>query len=103
QASNHSSKNENCEISGTSTRGFWRRGTLSRSLFGLADHGRDGLQSVLFVEIDQFNALSVSASLANVFDCRAHHLSAHGDEQNLLFLLNGERADDSPGPLIGLH
>src|SRR5665213_2414314 len=69
----------------------------------LADDRRDGLKLVAGIEVDEFHAHGVAASLADVPYIRPHHLATDGDEHDFVGVAHGERADHAAGFVAGLH
>src|SRR5437660_7615321 len=67
------------------------------------DDRRDGLQLVIWLQIDEFDALGIAAGLADVFHEGAHHLPTDGDEHDFVFVLYRQRANNGAGLLCGLH
>jgi hypothetical protein len=74
-----------------------------RFFFGLANDRRDRLKLFGVTEIHQFYAHRISASFANFFDPRTHHLALVGDEHHLITLADGKRANHIAGFLTGFH
>src|SRR5207237_1374835 len=86
-----------------SRRGRSGGGAFSRGLIRLADDWRNSLKTILLVQVDQFDPLRVTAGFTNVFDGDSDHLSADGDEHDLVLILDGQGADDSARAVIGFH
>lgn len=85
-----------------------RRSKLRVFLFGFffvfgGDDGGDGLEVVVFVEVDEFDALGVAAGFADAFDGDADHLAFVGDEHDFVGFADAEGAGDAAGFFGGFH
>src|SRR5207302_8321923 len=74
-----------------------RRHALLRVALFFADNRGNGLQPVVLVQIDEFDALRVPARLADIFHEGPHHLAAHGNQHDLVLVFHRERAHRRAG------